>query len=77
MNEHYDPHAHYDLLDQEDIKVGEVRQGRYYEGTWEAGQIEGDVFHYNGQPAGTRDGLTITRDDPPGGLTVFRLVRQA
>lgn len=76
MSEQYDPKATYDVLDPESIKVGELRQGRYFEGTWEVGAVEGDVFHYNGAPAGKLEGLTVTRDDPPGQLTQFRLVRQ-
>lgn len=72
----YDPQAHYDLLDPEGIKVGELRKGRYFEGTWEVGYVEGDVFHYNGSPAGKLEGLTITRDDPPGELTQCTLVLQ-
>lgn len=77
MSEHYDSEVSYDLIDPEGIKVGEVRQGVYYEGDWKVGRIEGDVFHYNGQPAGTLKGLTITRNDPPGtALTQCRLVPQ-
>jgi len=75
MSEQYDPKATYDVLDPESIKVGELRQGRYYEGTWEVGMLEGEVFHYNGAPAGKLDGLTLTRDDPPGKLTQFKLER--
>lgn len=74
MAEQYDPQESYDLMDPENIKVGEVRKGVYYEGTWQIGKIEGEVFHYNGEPAGKRDGLTITRDDLP--LAVFQLVKQ-
>lgn len=74
MTEHYDPQASYDLIGPENIKVGEVRKGIYYEGTWEIGKIEGEVFHYNGEPAGKRGGLTITRDDLP--LALFGLVKQ-
>jgi len=62
----YDPQAHYDFLDPQGIKVGELRKGRYFEGTWEVGFIEGDAFHYNGDVAGKLEGLTITRNDPPG-----------
>jgi hypothetical protein len=77
MNEHFDPQTTYDLVDPEGFKMGEVRQGLYYEGTWKVGEIEGDVFHYNGVPAGKVEGLTVTRDDPPGAaLTVCRLVPQ-
>lgn len=76
MSEQYDPKASYNVLDRESIKVGELRQGRYFEGTWEVGAVEGDVFHYNGEPAGKLEGLTLTRNDPPGELTQFQLVRQ-
>lgn len=62
----YDPEANYDFLDPQGIKMGELRKGRYFEGTWEAGFIEGDVFHYNREVAGKLEGLTITRNDPPG-----------
>lgn len=74
VNEKYDPQASYDLMYAEDGKVGEVRQGRYFESGWEVGLIEGDVFLYNGQPAGKVVGLTVTRDDTAGLLTQFRLV---
>lgn len=77
MSEQYDPKAQYDVHDPEGIKLGEVRQGLYFEGDWEAGRIEGDVFHYNGEAAGTLDGLTLTRNDPPGKLTQSQLVRKA
>ncbi|KAB0507759.1 hypothetical protein [Pseudomonas moorei] len=76
MSEQYDPKACYDLLDPERIKVGELRQGRYFEGAWEVGTLEGDVFHYNGEPAGKLEGLTLTRNGPPGELTQCQLVRQ-
>lgn len=72
----YDPQANYDFLDPEGFKLGEVRQGRYFEGTWEIGSIEGDVFHYNGEAAGKLEGLTVTRNDPPGQLTQCTLVLQ-
>ncbi|RYF47551.1 MAG: hypothetical protein EOO38_11935 [Cytophagaceae bacterium] len=74
MSEQYDPQASYDLMYAEDGKVGEVRLGRYFESGWEVGLIEGDVFHYNGQPAGKVEGLIVTRDDNNGLLTRFRLV---
>lgn len=77
MSEQYDPKAQYDVHDPEGIKLGEVRQGLYFEGDWEAGRIEGDVFHYNGEAAGKLDGLTLTRNDPPGKLTQCQLVRKA
>lgn len=76
MTEQYDPQASYDFLDPEGIKIGELRQGRYFEGDWEVGLIDGAVFHYNGAPAGRLDGLTVTRDDPPGQLTKCQLMRQ-
>lgn len=76
MSEQYDPNANYDVFDPERIQVGELHQGRYFEGTWEVGSVEGDVFHYNGEPAGKLDGLTLTRNDPPGELTQFQLMRQ-
>ncbi|MCS3835584.1 putative methyltransferase [Pseudomonas sp. JAI111] len=34
------------------------------------GMIEGEVFHYNGEPGGKLEGLTLTRNDPPGELSV-------
>lgn len=74
MNEQYDPQASYDLMYAEDGKVGEIRQGRYFENGWEVGLIEGNVLHYNGQPAGKVVGLIVTRDDTAGLLTQFRLV---
>ena len=74
----YDPQAIYDVIDPEGIKLGELRKGVYFEGDWEAGGIEGDVFHYNGKPAGKLEGLTVTRDDPPGErLTQVQLVLKA
>ena len=77
MSEQYNPQGQYDLFDPEGIKLGEIRQGRYFEGDWEAGAIEGDVFHYNGEPAGKLAGLTLTRNDPPGELTQCQLVPKA
>lgn len=76
MSEQYDSTASYDLIDAEDIKVGEVRQGKYYEGTWEAGRIEDGVFYYEAGATGLVEGLIVTRDDKPGQLTRFRLVPQ-
>lgn len=77
MSEQYDPEGVYDVIEPEGSKTGELRQGRYFETTWEVGKVEGDVFHYNGKPAGKLEGLTLTRDDPPGAkLTQFKLVRQ-
>lgn len=76
MSEQYDPQGQYDVMDPEGIKLGELRQGRYFEGTWEVGTVEGEVFHYNGEPGGTLEGLTLTRNDPPGQLTQCQLVRQ-
>lgn len=76
MTEQYDPQGRYDVIDPEGIKLGELRQGSYFEGTWEVGMVEGDVFHYNGEPAGKVEGLTLTRNDPPGELTQCQLVRQ-
>ena len=76
MSQQYDPKACYDVLDRENIKVGELRQCRYFEGTWEVGSVEGDVFQYNGEPAGKLEGLVLTRNDPPGQLTECRLVRR-
>jgi hypothetical protein len=76
MNEQYDPNTAYDLIDAEGIKVGDVRQGIYYEGTWEMGRIDGVVFHYNGEPGGTVEGLTVTRHDTDGSLTRCQLVPQ-
>lgn len=76
MTEQYDPQGRYDVIDPEDIKVGELRQGRYFESTWEVGMVEGDVFYYNGERAGKLEGLTLTRNDPPGKLTQCQLVRQ-
>ncbi|GLO06577.1 MULTISPECIES: hypothetical protein [Pseudomonas] len=73
----FDPLASYDLIDPEGIKLGEVRKGLYYESGSAIGWFEGDVFHYNGKPGGRLDGLTITRDDPPGEpLTQCELVLQ-
>lgn len=72
----YDSQANYDFLDPEGFKLGEVRKGRYFESTWEIGYIEGDVFHYNGEAAGKLEGLTVTRNDPPGQLTQCTLVLQ-
>jgi hypothetical protein len=74
MSEQYDPSISYDLIYSEGQKVGEVRQGRYFERGWEVGFIDGDIFHYNGQPAGVVKDLIITRNDQPGLLTLFRLV---
>lgn len=71
----YDPQASYDV-NYQGRRVGELRQGRYFEGTWEVGYMEGEVFHYNGQVRGKREGLTLTRNDPPGELTQFDLVLQ-
>lgn len=77
MSEQYDPNTNYDLIEAEDIKVGEVRQGVCSEGTWEnAGKVDGDVFHYNGRPAGAGEGLTVTRNDTDNSLTQFQLVPQ-
>jgi hypothetical protein len=76
MTEQYDPKGRYDVVDPEGIKLGELRQGRYFESTWEVGMVEGDVFHYNGEPVGKLEGLTLTRNDPPGELTQYQLVRQ-
>jgi len=77
MSEQYDPQGSYDLLDPEGIKIGELRKGRYFEGDWEVGLIDGTVFHYNGEPAGRLDGLTVTRDDMPDQLmTQCQLVLQ-
>jgi len=73
MSEQYDPEGSYDLM-YESRKVGEVRHGLYYEGEWEVGSIEGDVFHYNRKPAGAVEGLTVSRYDQPNGPTVFQLV---
>lgn len=65
------------MIDHEGIKVGELRKGRYFEGTWEVGMVEGDVLHYNGVPAGRLEGLILTRNDPPGEpLTQCQFVRQ-
>lgn len=72
---HYDPQANYDV-NYQGARVGELRKGRYFEGTWEVGYVEGEVFHYNGKPRGKREGLTLTRNDPPGELTQFELVLQ-
>lgn len=72
----YDPQANYDFLDPEGFKLGEVRKSRYFESTWEMGYIEGDVFHYNGEATGKLEGLTVTRNDPPGQLTQCTLVLQ-
>lgn len=74
MSDPYDPSANYDVFDPENIQVGELRQCRYFEGTWEVGSVQGDVF--NGEPAGKLDGLILTRNDPPGELTQCQLVRQ-
>jgi hypothetical protein len=38
------------------------------------GLIDGDVFHYNGRPAGKVEGLMVTREDKAGPLIRFRLV---
>lgn len=76
MSEQYDPSANYDIFDPENIQIGELRQGRYFEGTWEVGLVKGDVFHYNGEPADKLEGLTLTRNDPPGELTQCQLVRK-
>lgn len=69
----YDPQANYDVIDFEGIQVGEVRRGTYFEGGLAVGHIEGDVFHYQGEPAGKLTGLTIIRDDD---ATPFHLVPQ-
>jgi len=74
MSEQYDPANSYDLIYAEGQRVGEVRQGRYFESGWEVGLIDGGVFHYNGQPAGKVEGLLLTRNDTPGLVTLFRLV---
>lgn len=74
MSQDFDANAHYDLIDAEGIKVGEVRQGVYFEGDWKAGKIEATTFHYNERVAGSLQGLTVTRDDPDQRLTQFQLV---
>ena len=33
MTEQYDPQGRYDVIDPEGMKVGELRQGRYFEST--------------------------------------------
>lgn len=77
MAETFDPNGRYDLIDQEGITVGEVRQGVYYEGGREMGRIEDGEFHYDGKLAGILEGLTVTRTDPPGTpLTQCQLVPQ-
>lgn len=76
MSEPYDPKGCYDVIDPEGIKLGELRQGRYFEGTWEVGMVEGDVFHCNGEPAGKLEGLTLRRNDSPGELIQCQLLRQ-
>lgn len=77
MSEQYDPQGHYDVLDPENFKVGELRQGHYFEGSWEVGMVDGKLFHYNGKPAGKLEGLTLTRNDPPGeALTQYLLLRR-
>jgi hypothetical protein len=75
MSDQYDPEGSYDLM-YEGRKVGEARKGLYYEGTWEVGAIEGDVFIYNGKPAGSVEGLSVSRHDQPNGPTLFQLVPQ-
>ncbi|WP_280044024.1 hypothetical protein [Pseudomonas sp. Hg5Tf] len=69
----YDPQANYDVIEFEGTKIGEVRKGKYYEGSAHEGDIVGDVFHYQGAPAGKLTGLTITRDDD---ATLFHLLPQ-
>lgn len=45
MSDQYDPHASYDLMYAKVGKVEEVNQGLYFEGGWEVGLIDGDVFY--------------------------------
>ena len=76
MSSIYDPADHYDVLDPEGFKTGEFRAGRYFEGDWELGKLEGDIFHFNGEPAGRLEGLVL-EGFVPVPTTKFQLVRQS
>ncbi|MGF7111575.1 hypothetical protein QF017_001060 [Pseudomonas laurylsulfatiphila] len=76
MSSLYNPADHYDVLDPEGIKTGELRAGRYFEGDWEVGKAEGGVFHYNGEPAGRLDGMVLGCFAPVP-TTRFQLIRQS
>jgi len=72
MNEQYNPQANYDVINPEDdSKMGELRNGRYFEGKDEApcGYVEGADFFYtveNAEGRGRIEGLTLLRTEPQG-----------
>ncbi|MGU9807146.1 UNVERIFIED_CONTAM: hypothetical protein HPS20_21920 [Pseudomonas sp. CM11] len=74
MAEQFEPEKTY-ALHYEGDRLGVVRKGLYYEGpeAWQVGEIKDGTFYYNGKPAGTIEGLIVTRTEPKP-VTMLRLV---
>lgn len=72
MSEQYDPQGTYDVVNpDDDLKLGELRAGQYFEGHDEVpvGYVDGLDFFYtmkNAEGRGRIEGLTLLRTEPQG-----------